>query len=425
VIVAGGGSAGIAAALAAEGMGARTLLVERSDVLGGNATNALVHTICGLYLPAEGARAPVPANHGFPLRFAAGLRACGGAGEPERAGRVWVLPTEPARIARHAAGLCEKAPGLHLRLRSRVVAAELAREAPGTSSVELRDAEGRGLVATARVAIDASGDAALAALGGAAVEQALPQALQSPSLIFRMQGVDTAAIEGFGRLRLTHAIAGAARERELPQGCESVLVRRAREPGQVYVTLNVPKLDDRAYEPLDPVYLDAIQERAVLHARELERFLRRSRPAFREARIAELPRRIGIRETRRVRGEVVMDEDDILQGRRRTDEVAVSSWPIELWHDHRRAEFRHPEGPASVPLGALVSRSHPCLGAAGRCLSATHAALGALRVIGAALATGEAIGVAAGLAADEGVALRDVDPERVREAIVERAEAGA
>jgi hypothetical protein len=75
-----------------------------------------------------------------------------------------------------------------------------------------------------------------------------------------------------------------------------------------------------------------------------------------------------------------------------------------------------------VPLGALVSRSHARLGAAGRCLSASHEALGALRVIGSALATGEALGVAAALAADAGTTLADVDPARVRARIAAQAD---
>jgi FAD dependent oxidoreductase len=112
-----------------------------------------------------------------------------------------------------------------------------------------------------------------------------------------------------------------------------------------------------------------------------------------------------------------VERDDVLRGRRRDDEVALSSWPIELWHDHLRARFEYPEGPCGIPLAALVSESHPQLGMAGRCLSASHEALGALRVIGTTLATGEAIGVAAALAVDQGIALIDVSPARVRSAV--------
>jgi hypothetical protein len=131
-----------------------------------------------------------------------------------------------------------------------------------------------------------------------------------------------------------------------------------------------------------------------------------------------------VRETRRLVGGVVLSRDDVLAGRGREDEVAVSTWPIELWHDHRRAEFEYPAGPCSIPLGALVSRSHPRLGMAGRCLSASHEALGALRVVGTALATGEAIGIAAALAADAGIALAEVPAADVKRRILDLAERG-
>ena len=106
VAVVGGGIAGIAAAIAAADRGAHTLLLERAGALGGNVSQALVHTLCGLYLAAESGDA-IPANPGFPERFAAILRNAGAAGDPERAGRVWVLPTDPPRVAAAALRLCE------------------------------------------------------------------------------------------------------------------------------------------------------------------------------------------------------------------------------------------------------------------------------------------------------------------------------
>ena len=51
IIIAGGGSAGLAAALTSARAGARTLLIERQTKLGGMGTNALVHTFCGLFHP--------------------------------------------------------------------------------------------------------------------------------------------------------------------------------------------------------------------------------------------------------------------------------------------------------------------------------------------------------------------------------------
>jgi len=422
VAVVGGGSAGIAAAVSAARSGARTLLVERGEILGGNVGNAFVHTICGLYRPAGegGAR---HAHPGFPQRFAEELRAAGAAGSAERAGRVYVLPIQPPGFAELAAKLCARTPGLALRMRSELVGATLAGEGAAPQELTLRGEEGEARV-TASVLIDASGDACLGWLGGAEVAAASPDQLQLPSLIFRLSGVDTSELSGFARLRLSVAVAGAVRSLELPGGCESVLVRPAAASDEVYVTLNVPRPTSAPFAPLDAAQLAALEREARASAVRIVDFLRRTRPAFAGSRIEAWPRRIGVRETRRLAGLFAIEQADVLEGRAHEDEVAISTWPIELWHDHRRARFEYPVGPCSIPLGALVSRSHPRLGMAGRCLSASHEALGALRVIGTALATGEAIGIAAALAADSGVALAAVRAGDVRCAILERAGPG-
>jgi hypothetical protein len=238
----------------------------------------------------------------------------------------------------------------------------------------------------------------------------------------RLEAVADAALEPFARLQLTASVARAASRGELPAECVSRVARPDGRSGSLFLTLTLPPLEGRPFEPLEPAYVEALGARARALAERVVEYLRRAREGFAAARVADWPARVGIRETRRVQGRVVLEREDVLEGRRRDDEVALSSWPIELWEDHRRARYEHPAGPCSVPLGALVSRSHPSLGAAGRCLSASHEAHGALRVIGTALATGEAAGVAAALAADAGVALADVEPARVRARIRDDAE---
>jgi glycine/D-amino acid oxidase-like deaminating enzyme len=458
VAVVGGGTAGIAAAIAAARSGARTLLVERSARLGGNAGNALVHTICGLYESADEGPARY-AHHGFPKRFAEALLASGGAGPAERAGRVHYLPTLPSAVADLAVDLCNQTARLEWKLGCRVVAAEL--DARGTTLNRLRLAQGPGSReyeqrgasddgservdgeraadagddcersgseragdagngaewVQAKVVVDASGDGVVAALAGAEFEISPPDLLQHPSYIFALGDVDTAALEGFARLRLSHAVSTAVRSGELPPGCESVVARPAPRAGEVYVTLTLPKPETRTYDPLDETWLAELTAAARERADAITEFLRETRAEFARCRVIERAARTGVRETRRIRGNVLMTATDVLAGQRRDDEIAVSTWPIELWEDYRRAVFTHPAGPCSVPLGALVSRSHASLAMAGRCISATHEAHGALRVIATAMATGEAAGVAAALAADTAAALASIEPSAVRQQI--------
>ncbi len=419
VAVVGGGPAGIAAALAASASGAATVLVERDPALGGNATHALVHTICGLYL--QDTDYPQLIHPGLPSRFAEALARAGGAGDPEVAGRVRYLPIRPPVFAELAAQTCAKTPGLIVRTRTALVGAELAQSSRRASQLSLRGPSGTDAL-EARVVIDTSGEAAAASLGGAETAMAEGRILQRPSFIFRLEGVVGEAFAGFERLRLSSSVAHAARSGGLPPECESLVVRGDVRPGSLYATLTIPPLAGRPFEPLDPDYLAALRVRAYDWARQVVGFLRTSRPGFAAARVADWPARVGIRETRRAIGRIELSREDVLEGRRFREEVALSSWPIELWEDHRRPRYEYPQGPCSVPLGALVSKSAPMLGMAGRCLSATHEALGALRVIGTALATGEAIGIAAALAARENTQLASVDPEHVRERILAQAD---
>ena len=421
VVVVGGGSAGIAAAVSAARVGARTLLVERTDRLGGNVAHALVHTICGLYRPA----AEGPARHahaGFPRRFADRLQATGGAGAPESAGRVYFLPIEPRAFADLGAATCRATTGLEWRRDCAVVGVDMPAGAPVLLALD--GAEG-GSSVQATIVVDTSGEGVVGAFANADTAMASADALQLPSFIFRMTDVDAGALAGFARLKVSHAIAGAVRGGALASGCESVLVRPATVPGDVWITLNVPRPVHTQYAPLDPAHVDALGREARTHAEAIATYLRATRPAFARASVAEWPRRIGVRETRRLCGRVELTRSEVLDGKRDEDEVAVSTWPIELWDDHQRPYFAYPEAPCSVPLGALVSRSHSTLGMAGRCVSATHDALGALRVIGTSMATGEAVGVAAALAADCGGTLAEVAARTVRDRVQTLAEAGA
>jgi hypothetical protein len=425
VAVVGGGLAGVAAALAAAEAGARTVLIERADRLGGNVSQAFVHTVCGLYLGADAGDAR-PANPGLAMRFARVLQAAGAAGEPERAGRVWELPTDPERVGAVAVRCCRAMPGIDLLLGHELVSASLARDGEGLQQLGTDTAQGGSAAFEAAIVVDTTGDAALATLGGADVEAADADSLQIASYIFRLGGVETTALtelRGFGRLRVTRAVAGAVREGELPAGCEAVLVRPSFTRGHVYVTLNLPRPVAGSFDPLSPSVAGALQAGARANAEKVVAWLRHTRPAFASCQVDAWPVRVGIRETRRVRGTGPGSGADVRAGRRRDDEVALSAWPIELWQDHRRARFEYPDGPCSVPLGALVSRSHPRLAMAGRCLGADHDALGALRVLGTALATGEAAGVAAALAAGSSGSLAKVAAESVRAHIFARADA--
>ncbi len=411
VAVIGGGPAGCAAALAAAREGASVVLLEREARLGGNVANAQVHTICGLFEPESDS--PVWLQNGLAREVTEALLERGGALPAERVGRVFVVPIDPRAFGDHLSTVLEKTAGVDIRTQDPVRGLTFGASDDADTRIELRDE-----TLSAAVVIDSSGDAVSATAGGAEADLAPQEELQASSLIVALGGVPASATEGFARLKVTRGLSGAARRGDLPRECESVLIRPGVSPGAAFLTLNLPK---------SPALLSDgdVRRKATSAgkrwAEQIVEYLRATREDFRDASVTGWPIHVGVRETRRLRGLAHLTEEDVLGGLRRDDEVARSGWPIELWEDHRRVRLRYPTAACSVPLGALVSATHPRLGMAGRCLSATHVAHGALRVVGTALATGEAIGVAGALAARSRRSLADISPATIRERIAFRA----
>lgn len=129
----------------------------------------------------------------------------------------------------------------------------------------------------------------------------------------------------------------------------------------------------------------------------------------------------GKRETRRLIGDHVLTELDLVEARRFDDAVAHGGWPIDL-HPPWGIYDREPpclmvflEDIYSIPLRALYSRNVENLLFAGRCASATHVAFGSTRLAATGAAMGQAVGTAAALAARKNCTPREVADRYIRE----------
>ena len=399
VFVAGGGSAGLAAAVAAARTGARTLLVERHGSLGGMASAALVHSVCGLYrLPWDKNQPAELANGGFAAEFARRLLATGGAQGPVRLGRVDILLHRPAAFARLADVVARETPSLTVRLHTEIV--DVAADTVRLSC--------RGVSQAVRVGtwVDATGDGVLATLRGARSEMAACGHLQRPAFIFAVGGVDPRALEDDGRLRLARRIVGAVREGALPPGLLGAHFRASPQPGEAFVTIDLS--GGERFDPLDPACLTHLETDGREMGEKLVDFLRVESsassassgvPNLSKVYVSAWPSRAGVRESRRVVGRYRIETEDVEVGRSFEDEVAYAAWPMELRETNLGPKLRFPTGesPCGIPLRALRVPDDDTLFVAGRCVSCSHEAQASLRVIGTCLATGEAAGVAAAL----------------------------
>ncbi len=387
VCVAGGGSAGLAAAVASARMGARTLLVERHGVLGGMATAALVHSVCGLYRLPQNGEPPALANEGFAAEFAARLTALGGASGPVRMGRVDVLLHRPAVFARVADLLAREIPALTVQLHTELVAADGASVEVSCRGVKRR--------VRARAWVDTTGDAVLATLRGAPTETESSAHLQRPAFIFALGGVDAATLGDEHRLRLARKIVLAVRAGTLPNGAMGAHFRASPQPGEAFVTIDLDGGAD--FDPLDPACLTRLEGEGRELAERLTDFLRAEGEGLGTIYIAAWPSRAGVRESRRIVGAYRIETEDIERGAAFPDTVAHTAWPMEIRENTQGPKLRFPTGATAcgVPLRALRARDDERLFMAGRCVSCSHPAQASLRVIGTCLATGEAAGLAA------------------------------
>lgn len=393
VLVAGGGTAGIAAAIAAARGGAKTLLVERHGGLGGMAFAALVHTLCGLYLLRDDESGQLEfSNPGLPQEFAERLLASGGANPPVRMGRLDVLPHRPAALARLAGEMTSETPGLEVFLGTRISAVHKSSDT-SLGSVRLVG-EGGVREIEARSFVDCTGDAVVAEMAGAAFETASSHTLQRPAWIFGISGVAPGSLSGEARLRIAHGIASAVASGNLPATALGAAFREGMSPSEAWATVD---LQADPYDPCSRECLVRVENTGRATAQALIEFLKGNIEGFESASIGPEPLQPGIRESRRIIGLEQLTEKDILSGRDHPDAVARASWPLELRENSRGPKFRFPENnlPAGIPSGCLRARDFTNLFMAGRCLSATHGAQASIRVTGTCLATGEAAGKAA------------------------------
>ncbi|MFV0452507.1 MAG: FAD-dependent oxidoreductase [Propioniciclava sp.] len=421
VVVVGAGPAGIAAALAAARQGARTLLVERYGHVGGNLTAGLVGP-CMTSFSLDGSTQLI---QGIFDELVTALEQRGQAIHPSKVpagspyagyisyGHDRVTPFEPEAMRLLAT---EKlaAAGVELLLHSTYLSPLMADGA--VTGVVVANKSGIQSVA-ATVTLDCTADGDVAASAGAAVRQGRDgdRLTQPMTLFFRVGGVDDAAVDDY---------VGRHPEDRRPF---AGIVERARTAGTftiprrgigLYRTLHrgVWRINTTRIQDVDGTDVDDLTRAEVEGQRqvsELMDFFRAHLPGFGAAVLVDIAATIGVRETRRIVGDYTLTLADLQSGRRFDDVIGLCGYPVDL-HSPTDAgggvrEDLRTANAYQIPFRCLVPRDIDGLLVAGRCVSATHEALGAIRVMPPAFAMGEAAGVAAATAVRARIRPRDID----------------
>ena len=124
--------------------------------------------------------------------------------------------------------------------------------------------------------------------------------------------------------------------------------------------------------------------------------------------------KIGIRESRRVRGEYVLTVDDLFGGVQPDDKIADANYPIDAWGWKIPAEIKRKVRPYGIPYRSLIPVGTEGLLLAGRIISGTRLANSSYRVQPICSSVGEAAGTAAAMASLAHTGIRDIDVDKLR-----------
>ncbi|MCH7699020.1 MAG: FAD-dependent oxidoreductase [Chloroflexi bacterium] len=397
ILVVGGGSAGLSAAIAAKRQGADVVLVERYGYLGGLASGGLIVLLLTL---DDGAGRQVVA--GLCQELVDRLEARGGCYYPpkgewgdssdelitqyQRRGLVWGSAPHKVRYSvaydpeefKFVAN--EWVAETSVQLLYHRWASDVVQDGDRITHVVFTSKAGRQAIACNTV-IDTTGDGDLVAFANEPFE--LEEV--HPWLWFRMAGIDDASADG-------DAVAQA-------RGFRTV------KPGQALLPWGAAERIDRridATNPDDLTYAEIECRRMVME--EVDR-LREQIPAFKDAYLTDMALTLGITESRRLVGRYVLQREDL--DKPFDDVIAVTGH----WTKY--------DCTYQIPYGSLLPKDVTNLLVAGRCISVDHRVHHATKEIPACFATGEAAGVASALALSSDVLPRDLDTTQLQKALRE------
>ncbi len=434
VCVIGGGPSGLPAAIAAARQGASVLLVEMHGFFGGMATAGFVGPILG----HTASRSDIPAIGGIPREMCERMAGIGHAVEWEKSLKNWgvAFTAEGYKII---ADRMVREAGVRTLFHCFFVDSVV--EAGRMTHAIVESKSGRQAI-SAKVFVDATGDADAAYRAGAECTKGRPADGRPMSMgsMFHIGGVDKVPTEAkqTAVAKLREAVqAGELNLYGCGMGGHGSTLRP--HEGSVNMTrfagdcTDVEVLTEGEFATRDMTW------------RSLEIF--RSVPGCEGLYIAATPAHVGLRESRQLVGLARITGEDAVKANKYEDSIARCGYWIDIhcprglvdggavhlcsvnctktdcymlteYADQLPDELYPPDGDwFDIPYRCLVPEKIDGLLVCGRCISADYQAMSAMRVMGPCMATGQAAGTAAAMAALAQIRPRSVDVPTLRETL--------
>jgi len=422
VVVVGAGAAGTVAAIRSAREGAHTLLLEGSNVLGGLVTGGRLTKPTGLI------------NAGIFQEMIERCAALKGADAAIRES-YWGKYTgafDAETMQRVIIEFVETA-GVEVLLRAQVT--DVVKEGSRLSGLVIMTKSGQQLV-LAKTFIDASGDGDVAALAGADVMVGRPSdGLTQPiTSYFRLLNVDVPALVADARAHSDDLWEVVAPANAGPRNEDYVMavlitgftkrIKQAEAEGfewivpKDHITMKTGLIPGEISVNVTRYHGSGLDERDLTRA-EIEirkqaycafEFLRRYVGGFRDSIFLEVAPKLGVRETRRVRGRYVLTEAEVRGQARFEDAIGLCNSPVDVHEPGGSRAIMDNVGEGyGIPFRCLVPLGLEGLLVAGRCISVDEVAFGSTRNVPACAMTGEAAAIASAQAAAAGVLPSHID----------------
>lgn len=418
VLVAGGGTAGMIAGLAAARMGAKTLVLERLNCLGGNFTAGLMTTT---WTFNDQEKLIVK---GIPLELMQRL-AEENATIPGDISKdsFTIYDTEMAKFI--IADMYSAEPNLEVLYYTWVCDAIV--EDNSVKGVIIESKSGRQAI-LAKAIVDATGDADVAARAGAEFMMETPDKLHPVSLLAKVGNVDLKAMfdyykehpdyvgkftggwqySGFHSFKLKDEL----QDKELPPELEYLrdwffLYYQTPRPREILFNMT-GETDVDGTKVEDVTRGEIVSRKRLLQGLKV---FRKYIPGFEDAYIMTTASTLGVRETRRITGDHILTVEDIVANTRYPDAVCSYGAPVGVHTPDGKGAVFHRLKPGTsydIPYRCLIPKQLDGVVVTGRCISVVPDATGSTRNMTSCLALGQAAGVAAAVSAEKGIIPRAV-----------------
>lgn len=400
-LVVGGGLTGVAAAVAARRQGLEVLLLEKAGFLGGAPGTMLINPFMPYSTTVDGQRFAL--SRGFFAELQELLREVGGYQGPGRED----IHEEYLKLALDRLVVRE---GVRVLFHATLCGVEKS----GETIVALQAATKAGTLRfTARRYLDCTGDADLAVMAGCPYQLGRGDGLCQPmTLCFRIGNVDIPVFRE-NRQLMQDRYKQLKAEGKIKNPRENVLVFNTLVDGMLHFnTTRVVR-----HNPVDPLDVTRAEMAAREQMFEIYHFLREQVPGFEHSQLVYSAGEIGVRESRKIVGEYVLTQEDLVACTKFPDRIAAGNYDIDIHNPEGSGTSHYYFAPGTwytIPYRSLLPLKAGNLLVAGRCISATHEAQASIRILPIVATLGQAAGVAAAVSLRAGVAPREADVAEIQ-----------